>query len=191
MTPRTTRTAAGIGIALTTLGICYTIAAMTGWTPAWGSLAQAGIHVGELAVVIALVGAGVTAGRRAGWAGLGIAAVGQVLLVIAELVYPGSPDLGNALFAAGPLLSGVGMIVTGVVVFRARVWRGWQRPLPLVVGIWILVPATPILILTGGPPAPLALAAIVVWDVLWALTGAAVIRATAVAPAPVAAATHA
>ena len=31
----------------------------------------------------------------------------------------------------------------------------------------------------GGPPAPLALGAIIVWDVLWALTGLATLGATA------------
>lgn len=182
MTPGTTRGAAGIGIALTTLAVCYGIAAMAGWEPAWGSLAQAAIHIGELAVVIALAGAGVIAGRRAGWAGLVLAAVGQVLLVVAELVYPGSPDLGDALFGTGPLLSGIGMLTTGVVVLRARVWRGWQRPLPLLVGVWILVPTTPVLILTGGPPDPLALAMIVVWDVLWAMIGVVVFSAAAAVP---------
>ncbi|MGI5131200.1 hypothetical protein ACQEVB_30655 [Pseudonocardia sp. CA-107938] len=177
MTPQTTRGIGGFGVVVTVLGVGYGLAAIAGWAPSWGSVAQAVLHVGELAVVVALFG--VIGAHRVGRAGLAAAAVGQVVLVVAELVYPADPGLGDVLFGIAPLLSGIGMIVAGVVA--ARLWHGWQRFLPLAVGIWIIVPTTPILIITGGPPAPLALAAVVVWDVLWAATGLLVVRSTATA----------
>jgi hypothetical protein len=74
------------------------------------------------------------------------------------------------------------MVLAGVAIARARVWRSWPRLLPLMVGIWILVPATPIMIVTGGPPSPLALATIVTWDILWAATGVLALRTTATTP---------
>jgi uncharacterized membrane protein len=113
--------------------------------------------------------------RTAGRVGLAVAALGLVLLVVAELVYPTNPDPANILFGAGPLLAGIGMVLAGIAVLRARAWQRRQLPLPLLVGIWIIVPATPVMIATGGPPAPLSLAMLIGWDVLWALTGAAVL----------------
>jgi hypothetical protein len=71
------------------------------------------------------------------------------------------------------------MVLAGVAIARAGVWRGWQRLLPLVVGIWILVPATPVMIVTGGPPSPLAVAAVTAWDILWAATGVLALQWTA------------
>jgi hypothetical protein len=68
--------------------------------------------------------------------------------------------------------------MAGIAVARAGTWSGMRRLLPLLVGIWILVPATPVMIMTGGPPDRLALAVIIVWDVLWAPTGVAVLTMT-------------
>ncbi|MEJ2862534.1 hypothetical protein [Actinomycetospora flava] len=183
MTLQVTRSIAGGGVVVTVLGVAYGIAAIAGWSPSWSSVAQAVLHLGELAVVVALVGVGAIGTRRAGHVGLGIAVLGQALLVAAELVYPSSPDVGNTLFGLGPLLSGLGMILAGVAVARAQVWHGWRRLLPLLIGIWILVPTTPILIFTGGPPAPASLIAIVVWDVLWAVCGLLALQSTAPTPA--------
>ena len=179
MTISTRRSAAAVGVALTTLGICYGIAALSGWEPSWGYLARAVIHIGELAVVIALAGTAAIATGRLGRFGLGVAMLGQVLLAVAELVFLANPALENALFAIGPLASGAGMVAAGVAVRRARAWRRRQWLLPLLIGVWILVPTTPVMMITGGPPAPLALGAIIVWDVLWALTGLATLGATA------------
>ena len=143
MTLSVRRSAGAIGVAVVTLGICYGIAALSGWEPSWGYLARAIIHIGELAVVIALTGTAAIVAGRLGRFGLGVAMLGQVLLVVAELVFPVRPDLGNVLFAIGPLASGAGMVAAGVAVLRAHAWRGRQRLLPLLVGIWILVPTTP------------------------------------------------
>jgi hypothetical protein len=95
------------------------------------------------------------------------------VLAAAEIVFLVDPDLGDTLFGLGPLLVGVGMICLGITILRRRALR-W-RALPLLVGVWILVPVTPVLILTGGPPDPLATAAIGIWDALWAVTATAVL----------------
>jgi hypothetical protein len=178
MSLRFTRVMAAIGIALTVVGVGYTAAATTGWEPNSGPLFQAVLHLGELAVVLALTGASAVGAGLLGRLGLAVAIVGQVLLSVAELVFPASPNVGNAMFAVAPLLSGLGMIMAGIAVVRAGTWSGVRRLLPLLVGVWILVPATPVMIITGGPPDLLALAVITVWDVLWALTGVAVLTMT-------------
>ena len=67
----------------------------------------------------------------------------------------------SMMFAVAPMLSGLGMIMAGIAVVRAGTWSGVRRLLPLLVGVSILVPATPVMIITGGPPDLLALAVIV------------------------------
>ncbi|GLZ50324.1 hypothetical protein Acsp06_65090 [Actinomycetospora sp. NBRC 106375] len=173
---RATRTFALVGVVITVLAALFAaVGALTGWEPPWGFLAQAVIHLGELAVVIAVALSG-AAGR--GWLariGLGAAIIGQVLLVAAELIYPVSPDVGDQIFYVAPLLSAIGLILAGIAVLSARRWSGWRRFTPMLVGLWSLVVLTPALIASGGPPAPLALWAITGWELCWVALGAAVL----------------
>jgi hypothetical protein len=69
-------------------------------------------------------------------------------------------------------LIGVGLIVTGVAVVRARRWSGWPRCTPLILGIAVFV-----IVLPGvfGPFLAGRLA-ISLWMVGWAALGAALIR---------------
>lgn len=172
---RPARVLAACGAAITGLGVGYGLAMLAGWQPAWGPVAQAVLHLGALALVLALASAGVAGSGVAARAGFGLAMAGQALFMVAELVYPASPDSGDILFGVGPLLTGSGMIVVGSAVLRTRIWPGWSRLLPLAVGVWILVPVIPVLIATGGPPDPLALLTLIAWDVLWCVTGVAVL----------------
>jgi hypothetical protein len=174
---RGARGLAGVGALVTVAGVGYSVAAMAGSEAAWGSWAQTVLHLGELAVVVALAGLGALG--VLGWVGWVLAVLGQLVLAVAEVVFVSAPGLGDVMFGIGPLLSGAGMICVGIVVSRTAVLR-W-RVLPLLVGIWILVPTTPVLIATGGPPNVIALAAIAVWDVLWAATAIAILAATAAA----------
>ncbi len=173
------RTSAGVGLVVTVLGVGYAVAAMAGWDPSWGAWFRAVLHLGELAVVVAVAGVGLLGAL--GRVGAVAAVLGQLLLAAAELVFLVDPDLGDTLFGIGPLLVGAGMICLGITVLRGRTLR-W-RVLPLLVGVWILVPVTPVLILTGGPPDPVAIAAIGIWDALWAATAAAVLVSTTAASA--------
>jgi hypothetical protein len=38
---------------------------------------------------------------------------------------------------------GVFAILAGITVLRTKAWSGWQRYLPLVLGIYVFVPLTP------------------------------------------------
>ncbi len=112
-----------------------------------------------------------------------LAVGGQTVFVVAELAYPASPDTGDILFGVGPLVTASGRIVAGVAVLRARLWRGWSRLLPLLVGGWLLIPMIPVLIATGGPPDPIALLTIIAWDALRCAAAVAVmVRGRASAP---------
>ena len=174
-TYRSARTAALVCMIGTGLAVLYAAAgALAGWEPSYGFVLQGVIHVAELAGVIALVLSGAAGPGWLGRTGLGAAVLGQVVLVVAELVYPGDPDLGDQLFGVGPVLSALGMVAAGVAVLRAGTWTGWHRFTPLAVGLWSIVVLTPALVVSGGPPAPVALWAIAGWDLTWLLLGVAV-----------------
>lgn len=53
---------------------------------------------------------------------------------------------------AGTLLTGLGMVITGVVSIRARVWPDWKRFTPLYVGLFPFLVQLPLLLILGTPP---------------------------------------
>jgi hypothetical protein len=179
MTVRTTRTAALVGLVITAVGVVYTLAAATGFEPSWGFVLQALIHIGELAVVLAVFGAVGAQVGVLGRIGFGVAALGQVLLVVAELVFPFNGPIGEQLFNVAPLLSGLGMVLAGIAVLRSGVWRGWKRVTPLLVGAWMLVIVIPLIIVFDGPPATAPVLGLAGWDICWALAAIAVLTESA------------
>ena len=173
------RNAALVGLVLTAIAVVYaSFVAITRVELSWGPVLQALIHVGELAIVVAIA---VALGARAGLVGrigLGIAALGSVLLVVAELAYPVNEPLGEQLFSVAPPLSGLGMVLAGIGVLRSGAWQGWHRFMPLLVGMWMFAVLTPAIILDGGPPAPASAFALAGWDLCWALCAVAVLAET-------------
>jgi hypothetical protein len=171
------RTPALIAVPITALAVLYAVvSALTGWEPALGWLLQAVIHVGELLVVVALLRSG-----GPGRIGLYAAALGQAILAVAEVIWPHWPGVGDTMFTVGPLLTGVGLTVAGIAALRGREGAG-RRLLPLATGIWVFIALIPSMIATGGPPSPVALAVIAVWDALWTFTALAVLRTAASTP---------
>jgi hypothetical protein len=187
MTKLTSTRLARPAVALTTFAVLYAAAsAATGWEPDIGWLLQAVIHVGELLVVLALAASGVAGNGLMGRLGLGAAVIGQLVLAVAEVVYPHNHVLGDTGFSLGPLLTGLGLVTAGTAVLRAGRWTGWRRLLPLTVGVYVFVVLVPAMVASGGPPAVLALVAIGGWDLLWVLTALAVPADSAAAPARIA-----
>lgn len=132
-------------------------------------------HLGELAAAVAVVACG-AAGRGAlPTAGLVVTALGQLGLVVAETLNASAPAAALPFYSTGPVLSGIGMIVLGAAVIRARVWPGGARALPLLVGLWMIIVAIPTIIAFDGPPALAPALALAVWDLLWLGTAVAVL----------------
>ena len=69
----------------------------------------------------------------------------------------------------GALLNGVGMLLVGAACLKARIWTGWARFAPLLVGSFPFVLMYPLLVLTGHRPA----AVIGLWGIPWLLLGLA------------------
>ena len=170
---------------ITGLALVYVaVSALAGWEPSAGWLIQAVIHLGELAAVLALAFSGAAGPGRAARAGLTLAGVGQAVIAAAEVIWPHDHGLGDILFGVSPLLTGAGLITAGVAVLRAGVWTGAARFLPLTLGGYTILVLIPVMIGSGGPPAPLALWTIGGWDLLWfAIAAVALGAVRAAAPA--------
>jgi hypothetical protein len=68
---------------------------------------------------------------------------------------------------AGALLTGIGMIVTGIQVLRAKKLKRIGRFAPLLVGLYPFLVMFPLLMITGHP----SLLAILGWGIPWFLLG--------------------
>lgn len=80
--------------------------------------------------------------------GLGLAIVGLAVLAISNLVHP----FGDLWYfaAAASVLVPLGFILAGVAELRNHAWRGWERFVPLGVGILPVVVVYPGLALGGS-----------------------------------------
>ncbi|MCF7552398.1 hypothetical protein [Pseudonocardia sp. WMMC193] len=176
---------ARIGVAVTGLATLYTVALLVGMPdPDWAYLARVLVHLGELAVLLAIVGSGAAGRRGLGRAGAALAGLGLVGLAVGEATTLAAPATADLLFMISPNLVGLGMILLGVAVVLERRWTGWARVVPLALGIAVFGVLTPLIIVSGGPPAPAAVVGLLVWEVLWVACGVAALTR---APTPAAA----
>lgn len=84
---------------------------------------------------------------------------------------PGASGLDTA-YGLGTIMTGVGLVLAGLAVARARRWHGWARWTPLPLGIPVFVVVLPGIFgtfLEGR-------LAIMLWLIVWAALGAALIR---------------
>ncbi|MEU7898428.1 hypothetical protein AB0B45_36895 [Nonomuraea sp. NPDC049152] len=130
---------------------------------------------------------------RSGFAGRGVPAriggigsvVSMVLLAVQELVaisaanaaYPSpATDIVDSVYGVLSLLNGAALIVLGIAVVRARRWAGWRRFIPLILGVYVIVPLTPAIF----GPFVVARLTIGVWMLLFAALGFALVRTDAI-----------
>jgi hypothetical protein len=174
------RPTAMVAVAVTGIATAYTLALLLGMPdPDWAYLPRAVVHLGELAAVLAVAMSGAAGTGWLGRVGTGAAGLGLVLLAVAEAITFSSPDLSLTLFTIGPNLVGIGLIVVGIAVVRAGRFTGWRRYPVLALGVYVFVVMTPLIIASGGPPAPAGLVALLGWEVLWVLVAVAVLVETA------------
>ncbi len=171
------RTVAWVAAVITALATVYIVALLLGLPdPDAAAYGRTVMHLGELAVVVALALSGAAGTGWLGRIGLTLAGLGSLVMAVGEPL--GSSPVGDTLFMIGPNLVGLGLILAGVAVVRSGLWTGWQRWVTLVLGIYVFVPMTPMIIASGGPPAPLALVGLVGWEILWLLIATAVLTAS-------------
>jgi hypothetical protein len=168
---------ARVGVVLTGLATLYIVALLVGLPdPSWAAVGRSVIHLGELAVLVAVVASGAAGRRGIGRVGAVLAGLGLLGLAVAEPMTNATADL---LFTVSPNLVGLGMILLGVAVIQERRWTGAARFLPLAQGIVVFAVLTPLIIVSGGPPAPLGLVGLLVWEIVWTAIGVAVLTRAA------------
>jgi hypothetical protein len=133
-------------------------------------------HWGLVVALVALCLSGALGPGRAARAGGWLAVAGMLGLTFAELntiryaewdFDTANAGLLGATYGVTTNLVGLGLLVAGVGAVRARVWSGWRRWLPLIIGIATFVELTPGMF--GG--FVIARLAIAVWMLLFALLG--------------------
>ncbi|MBV9919339.1 MAG: hypothetical protein JOY78_00580 [Pseudonocardia sp.] len=175
-----TRQVAGVAALITGLATVYTLALLLGTPdPGWAYLPRGIIHLGELAAIVALAMSGAAGTGPLGRLGPGVACLGALVLAVAEVITESAPGASDTLFAIGPNLVGIGLVLTGIAVIRTGRWAGRRRYVTLVLGVYVLVVMTPVIIVAGGPPAVPAIGALLVWEVLWMLIAVATLTSTA------------
>ena len=128
-----------------------------------------GIHVLLLIGVVGLALWGVVPGWFGGIA-LGIALLGRVDFVLAEIHSLSIGDDTSFLLPLGALITAVGMTLVGIAVLRAKRWGGWQRFMPLLVGVYPFMTLFPFIFITSEP----SMLAITGWGLPWLLLGYAI-----------------
>jgi hypothetical protein len=109
-------------------------------------------HWGLVIGLIALVRSGALGSSRVARIGGWIAVVGMLGLTFAELntiryadwdFEKANAGLVGATYGVTTNLIGLGLLLAGVGVLRAKVWIGWYRWIPLAIGIATFVELTP------------------------------------------------
>jgi hypothetical protein len=105
-----------------------------------------------LTAVIGLGRSGAAGTGRPARLGLVGAGLGWALSAAAQFVLTANADLAEkVLFPVATTLIGIGMLIVGVAVLRARRWRGWHRVTPLICGLYPFLVIFPVFAATGGP----------------------------------------
>ena len=137
-------------------------------------LRNALVHLTAIVGLAGLAALGAVGSAWWGRVGIGVAVMGFVGLISAELIEPFTPATAGTIFEIAPLVVGPGMVLAGVAVLRARRWSGWRRIVPLAVGAYVFVVFLPVVISIGSDAA--FWAALVGWYLALAAIGLAVVQ---------------
>jgi hypothetical protein len=109
-------------------------------------------HLGLVAVLVGLARSGASGGGKVTRGAAWMAVVGMTLLALMELFATRFGDWDNRIASEGAMgggygvstnLIGLGLVIAGIGVLRARVWTGWARFIPLTLGVMHFVVVTP------------------------------------------------
>lgn len=102
--------------------------------------------------VIGLARSGAAGDGWLGRIGLPMAGLGWLASAIAQIVLQIDFTLAETvIFPAATVLLGLGMLLAGAAVLRARCWHGWHRIVPLLCGLYPFVVIFPVFAALGGP----------------------------------------
>lgn len=130
------------------------------------------VIVANALVLVGVVGLARSGAAGDGWlarVGLWIALAASALFLPFEVLVAINLELGGTLLGLSALVQGLGLLLAGIAVLRARRWGDWQRFTPLLCGLYTFLALIPALALSNGYNA-WALAG---WQIPFALLGIA------------------
>lgn len=143
----------------------------------WGTtmfvVMQVIVLIANALVFVGVIGLGRSGAAGESWlakSGLGLALFASALFLPLELYIITNLETGGMLLGVSALLQGLGLLLAGIAVVRAGYWRGWQRWMPLLCGLYTFVVLIPALALS---PEGYNAWALVGWQVPFALLGLA------------------
>ncbi|MGQ0574299.1 MAG: hypothetical protein ACT4RN_08855 [Pseudonocardia sp.] len=131
----------------------------------------------QVMLIIGLAGLALLGATGSAWwgrVGIGVAILSYVVLIGGELIEPFDPATAAVIFELVPLAFGLGMLLAGIAVLRARRWSGWRRFVPVAIGAYVFVVFLPVVIATGSEAG--FWVAVTGLDLLFAALGLAVVR---------------
>lgn len=155
-------------------GICY-LTEFTVWSMFLQSKALNAVlgglwslgQIGILVIVRYLYVWKIADGKKWKVFGVAVAAAGAISYLI-NYVFGYWLHMNTKMFLPlGALLTGTGMVITGIQVLAARRWQGIGGKYPLLVGLYPFLVMFPVLMLKGRPD----LTAIMAWGLPWLLLG--------------------
>lgn len=129
-------------------------------------------QVGILLILFVLYRRKIANGNK--WKAIGviIAALGAISYAV-NYVFGYWLHMDTKLFLPlGALLTGIGMVITGIQVLHAGRWQSAFRFMPLVVGLYPFLIMFPLVFITGRPD----LTAILCWGIPWLILGIGMAR---------------
>ncbi|MCX6402263.1 MAG: hypothetical protein NTX33_20300 [Propionibacteriales bacterium] len=136
-------------------------------------------HVLTLLGAVGLARSGVAGTTRAARVGTRLAVAGMALLIPCELAFAffasstdsdTGPMVASTAIGIASMVAGAGFVVVGLAVLRAKIWLAPARYLPLLVGAWVFVGMTPLILADGR----LFFVGIGTWNALLLALGAGV-----------------
>lgn len=114
---------------------------------------QAIVIVANALVLVGVIGlarSGATGNGRLGRIGMAVALAASAIFLPAEVLVAINEELGGALLGLCALAQGLGLLLAGIAVLRARRWNGWHRFTPLLCGLYTVLVLIPALALSDG-----------------------------------------
>ena len=152
---------------------------------AWGTtmfvVMQLFALIANALVFVGVIGLARSGAAGEGWLakiGLGLALFASALFLPLELYIIFNLEVGGMLLGISALLQGLGLLLAGIAVVRARRWHGWQRWIPLICGLYTFLVLIPALALS---PEGYNAWALVGWQIPFALLGLALYQQGAAA----------
>lgn len=120
--------------------------------------------------VIGLARSGVAGANWLAKIGIGLALFASALFLPLELYIIANLEVGGMLLGISAMLQGMGLLLAGIAVIRAGHWRGWQRWMPLLCGLYTFLVLIPALAMS---PDGYNAWALIGWQIPFALLGLA------------------